>query len=380
MIEPETIQSNEATLTVSEDKKILHCKGRWTLEGIPTLQVQLKKIKKHADTIITLDGDEIRSMDSAGALMLSDVVDLINQVGEKATVVNLKDKFQSLLELVAKEAFQVHKPLPTRRAPNWLYSVGEWAVDKYIQALHFLEFIGELFLIIFRSIQNLRRVQWRSIVSAIEVTGYQAMPIVALMSFLIGVVLAYQLAVQLRVYGADIYIIDVTGVAVLREFGPLITAVIIAGRTSTSFAALIGTMKVNEEIDALRTMGFSPIERLVLPRMIGLIIALPLLVVWADVFGILGSMVMTKNILDIGFRAFLDRFEFAVALRHYVLGLIKAPVFAMIIASVGCFQGFQVSTSAESVGFKTTKAAVQAIFLIIVADAGFSVLFNEMGY
>ncbi|PJB10646.1 MAG: ABC transporter permease, partial [Gammaproteobacteria bacterium CG_4_9_14_3_um_filter_38_9] len=207
---------------------------------------------------------------------------------------------------------------------------------------------------------------------------YRALPIIAVMMFLIGVVVAYQLGVQLRIYGANVYMVDLSGVSILREFSPLICSVIIAGRTSTSFAALIGTMKVNEEIDALRTMGLSPIERLVLPKILGLLIALPLLVVWGDIFGVFGSMVIAKSMGGIGFDAFLERFRQEVALKHLYLGIAKAPVFALIIAGIGCFQGFQAEGSAQSVGEHTTKAAVQAIFLIILADALFSILFNWM--
>ena len=369
-----------ASLTVSEDNKTLHCLGTWTLTHIESLETQFQSLQKIAPQITILDGSDIANMDSAGALMLQNILDHLKEQGERVGVTDLNKRFQSLLNLVSKETQKIHEPVTTPGRANWFYRVGEWAADKYWQILDFLTFSGELIVIILRSIAKPRKIQWRSTLVAIDVTGYQALPIVALMSFLIGIVLAYQLAEQLRVYGAEIFIVDVTGIAILREFAPLITAIIIAGRTATSFAALIGTMKVNEEIDALQTMGLSPVERLVLPRIFGLIIALPLLVVWADLFGIFGSMVMSKYMLGIGFHAYLERFEFAVALKHYVLGLIKTPVFALIIASVGCFQGFQVETSAESVGFKTTKAAVQAIFLIIIADAVFSIIFNEMGY
>ena len=191
-------------------------------------------------------------------------------------------------------------------------------------------------------------------------------------------VVAYQLGVQLRIYGANAYMVDLSGVAILREFSPLIASVIIAGRTSTSFAALLGTMKVNEELDALQTMGLSPVERLVIPKVLGLLIALPLLVVWGDIFGVFGSMVICKSMASINFHAFLERFKAEVAIKHLYIGLVKTPIFALIIAGIGCYQGFQAEGSAQSVGERTTKAAVQAIFLIILADGLFSILFNWM--
>lgn len=377
MVQPTEIY---ASLKVADDNQTLICLGEWTLHGIINLKAQIQSLKKISQKIQMIDGSGIDRMDSAGALVLTDIFQNFQIKNLKENVKGLSERHQSLLELISSELDTIRQPIKKRVLPSWLYVLGKWSIDKYLQAMKFTNFVGELVTVTFRSLINPRRIQWRSIVAAIEVTGYQALPIIALMSFLIGVVLVYQLSEQLRLYGADIFIVDVTGVAILREFAPLITAVIVAGRTSTSFAALIGTMKVNEEIDALRTMGMSPLERLALPRILGLLIALPLLTVWADFFGIFGSMVMTKNMSAIGFFAFLDRFEYAVALKHYVLGLIKAPVFALIIATVGCFQGFQVEMKAESVGFKTTKAAVQAIFLIIVADAAFSILFSEMGY
>ena len=166
----------------------------------------------------------------------------------------------------------------------------------------------------------------------------------------------------------DIFIVNLTGIAVLREFGPLITAIIVAGRTSSSYTAQLGMMKLNEEVDALKTMGISPYERLVLPKMIGLIIAMPLLTVWSDAFAIFGSMIMSQGMLDIPYIDFLHRFANEIEMQTFWLGICKAPVFAALISSVGCFQGFQVQYSSESVGTQTTRSVVQAIFMIIIAS------------
>jgi len=201
----------------------------------------------------------------------------------------------------------------------------------------------------------------------------------ALLSFLIGVVLAYQMGLQLKTYGANVYIAYLTGLAVVREFGPLITAIIVAGRTSSSFTAQIGTMKVKEEIDALKTMGLSVTERIVLPKVLGLLIVFPLLVFWSDLFGILGSMVVSKSMLDVGHIEYLSRLKQEVGVEEYWVGLSKAPVFAILIAIVGCYQGFLVSSSADSVGARTTMSVVQALFLIIIADAVFSIYYSWMG-
>src|SRR3990167_9433939 len=240
----------------------------------------------------------------------------------------------------------------------------------------FLSFVGEMMMAFFELIARPRRLAWRLILRNIEDVGYHAMPIVALLIFLVGLVLTYQIALELSSYNANIYIVDITGMVILREFAPLITAIIIAGRTSTAFTAQIGTMKVNEEIDALYTMGVPPIHRLAVPKLIATVVALPLLTVWADVFGVLGSMVMAKIQLDVTFYAYLERFEHTISVRHYIVGLIKAPVFAMIVAAVGCFQGFRVVGTADDVGRRTTHSAVQSIFLIIITDAVFSIIFS----
>src|SRR3990167_1395761 len=192
---------------------------------------------------------------------------------------------------------------------NWFYHVGKATVELIKDSLEFFAFLGEAFIDFLEIIKKPAKLQFRSMVHEIDVGGYRALPIIAVMMLLIGVVVAYQLGVQLRIYGANVYMVDLSGVAILREFSPLICSVIIAGRTSTSFAALLGTMKVNEEIDALRTMGLSPIERLVLPKILGLLIALPLLVMWGDLFGVLGSLVMAKSMMGLGAKGFFARFQ-----------------------------------------------------------------------
>lgn len=189
---------------------------------------------------------------------------------------------------------------------------------------------------------------------------------------------AYQGADQLRQYGANIYVADLVGLSMLREFAPLITAIIIAGRSGSAYAAQIGTMSVTEEIDAMRTLGIAPLELLVLPKIIALLIVLPLLTLFADLLGVFGGMIMARSQLGVGFGEFLDRFVTAVSVSAYLTGIGKAPVFAAIIAIIGCFQGFRTHGGADSVGRQTTRSVVQSIFLVIVADALFSVAFSAL--
>ena len=218
----------------------------------------------------------------------------------------------------------------------------------------------------------------RPILFNIRSAGVDALPIVGLLSFLLGIVVAYQGADQLRQYGANIFVADLVGLSMLREFAPLITAIIIAGRSGSAYAAQIGTMAVTEEIDAMRTLGIAPLDVLVLPKIIALLIAMPLLTVFADALGVFGGMIMAQAQLDVGFGEFLDRFTKAVSVTAFLIGICKAPVFAGIIAVVGCFQGFRTHGGADSVGRQTTRSVVQSIFLVIVADALFSVAFSAL--
>jgi phospholipid/cholesterol/gamma-HCH transport system permease protein len=204
------------------------------------------------------------------------------------------------------------------------------------------------------------------------------MPIVGLLSFLIGVVMAYQGADQLKRFGAEIYTVNLVGVAVLRELGVLLSAIIIAGRSGSAFTAQIGTMQVNEEIDALRTLGLDPIEVLVLPRLFGLALTLPLIVFYADLMGLIGGALMSWIVLDISITSFIAQLKSAITEGTLWVGVVKAPFFASIIALIGCFEGLNVTRSAESVGRLTTQSVVESIFFVIVTDAAFSIVFSVL--
>ena len=256
--------------------------------------------------------------------------------------------------------------------------VGKTTVGIFNQLVEMLSFVGETAIAIVKSIMQPKRIRWRPILFNIRTAGFDALPIVGLLSLLLGVVVAYQGAAQLRQYGANIFVADLIGLSMLREFAPLITAIIIAGRSGSAYAAQIGTMAVTEEIDAMRTLGISPQEMLVLPKLIALVVALPLLTVFADMLGVFGGMLMARQQLDVGFIEFLDRFVKAVSPTTFMIGVGKAPVFAVIIAIVGCFQGFKTKGGADSVGRQTTRSVVQSIFLVIVADALFSIAFSML--
>jgi phospholipid/cholesterol/gamma-HCH transport system permease protein len=222
-------------------------------------------------------------------------------------------------------------------------------------------------------------VRWTALVYHMQASGLNALPIVGLMAFLIGVVLAFQGADQLQRFGAEIFTVNLVGVAVLREMGILITAIIVAGRSGSAYTAQIGTMKVNEEVDAMKTLGLDPMEVLVMPRILALVLVLPLLTFYADIMGLVGGAMMATATLDISPRQFIVQLQDAITPWAFWVGMIKAPIFAFIIAMVGCFEGLKVTSSAESVGLRTTKSVVEAIFLVIVLDAVFSIFFTIVG-
>lgn len=263
-------------------------------------------------------------------------------------------------------------------APSVWEHVGRSTTLAWEQAFAMLSFVGETTLALLGWLRHPSRIRWRPILFNLRTAGFDALPIVGLLSFLLGVVVAYQGADQLRQYGANIYVTDLVGLSMLREFAPLMSAIIIAGRSGSAYAAQIGTMAVTQEIDAMRTLGIAPLEMLVLPKLIAMVIALPLLTVFADVSGVAGGMLMARAQLGVGFGEFLDRFAQAVSTTSYLVGLGKAPMFAILIALVGCFQGFRTTGGADSVGRQTTRAVVQSIFLVILADALFSVAFSVL--
>ena len=248
------------------------------------------------------------------------------------------------------------------------------------EAGELLSFLGLSIVVFLRLLMKPWRIRFVSLVAQMEQTGLNAMPIVGLISFLIGVVLAYQGADQLARFGAQIFTVNLVAVGILREMGIILTAIIVAGRSGSAFTAQIGIMKMNEEIDAMRTLGLDPMEVLVMPRIIALVLVLPLLTFYADIMGLLGGAVMATLVLDISFFQFVRQLHAAVTFEHFSVGLIKAPFFAYIIAMVGCFEGLKVSRSAESVGSQTTRAVVESIFLVIVLDAIASVFFSYIGY
>ncbi|HXX83162.1 MAG TPA: MlaE family lipid ABC transporter permease subunit [Casimicrobiaceae bacterium] len=352
----------------------MRCAGPWTVRGIAQLEQRLEGLSWPPGRELVIDGSAMSALDTSGAWLLHRTVRSLEKQGRSVRMQGLRPEFASLLQLITSREVAAQGPVVA--APSMLAKVGEEAWSIVLGTMGYLSFVGETFTVLFHSLLQPSRIRWRPILHNMQIAGVEALPITGLLSFLMGIVIAYQGADQLQRFGANVFIADLVGLAMLRELSPLLTAIIIAGRSGSAYTAQIGTMKVTEEIDALRTIGVVPQELLVLPKMLALIIVMPLLTVYTDVTGVLGGMIMAQSKLDVSFKVFLDRLDEAISLSSYVTGVSKAPVFAMIVALVGCYRGFQVTGSAESVGQQTTLSVVQSIFLVIVTDAMFSVVFN----
>lgn len=353
--------------------------GSWTIDNLMTIQSERQGVAWPAQHHLVLRSANEFRLDVSGAWALRE---LLAELQGRYEAVNCIVRDQNLLSYLDKLNA---RPIAAERRDfhifGHLHSLGEWAVSTWKNMLEWLAFIGEVFVLLLFGLANIKHLRVKSISHHIFTSGIQAVPIVALIAFLISVVLAYQGATQLRQFGADIYTVDLVTLSVLREMGVLLTAIMVAGRSGSAFAAEIGVMKINQEVDAITTMGMNPLEVLVLPRALALVISLPLLTFVADLMGIAGAAVLTNMLLDIPFVQFLERVHNLIANNMWMFwaGIIKAPVFAFLIAAVGTRRGMQVSTSAEKVGTYTTQAVVESIFLVILADALFSILFSRLG-
>ena len=321
-----------------------------------------------------LDLGKLSGLDTPGALFLCGL-------GEKGVdVTSVRAEHQALLDLVCNLDLEPLPKPPT--VPRWrqtIIDLGKGADEAWRDTLDVITFVGRAASAIGLALRHPRSLRLPSISRQVRETGIDALPIIALMAVMISVVIGYQGVAQLRPYGGEEFTVNLVAVSVLREMGVLITAIMVAGRSGSAFAAEIGVMKAREEIDALTVMGLDPMEMLVVPRLIGLIVTLPLLTFFADIMGLFGGAMIALAQLDIAPLQYLDRVHQAVDDNDLFVGLVKAPIFAFFIGVIGCMHGLRVRGSAESVGRETTRAVVKGIFLVIVLDALFSVLFEKLG-
>jgi phospholipid/cholesterol/gamma-HCH transport system permease protein len=369
-----TDQTGWIELAQDQGGAVLRAGGAWTVQHVAGLEQKVAALPADA-TPQALDLGEVDALDTAGAWLLARA----SQQGEAAEVPwrNLAPEFQPLAERVLTAGPKVVPDQPRPRTfADWVADVGAGTMNVLAETLDLIAFFGEFVLAVGRMILNPRRFRWKPLLVHIEQTGINALPIVGLISFLVGVVLAYQGAEQLRQFNAQFLTVNMVAISVLREMGILLTAIVVAGRSGSAFTAQIGTMQVSEEVDALRTMGLDPMEVLAIPRVAALVISLPLLTFFADLMGLLGGGVMCVLLVDMSFAQYVGRLNDVASATHFWVGMVKAPVFAILIALVGCFEGLRVTGSAESVGTMTTRSVVEGIFLVIIFDALFSILFS----
>lgn len=357
----------------------------YKLTGTPTIQrlghieKELNSAKGYLDTkSILWDLSELERMDSALALMIVKEVQYAKNSEQDVAFSVMKPDVEKMLRMVEEHAHFGTTFTPPKE--GLLEALGRDSEARFEKFLSFFAFFGELSMIFFTVVWKLKTFRWKETVYEINESGIKALPIIILTTFLIGVVVAYQSAAQLKLYGANIFIVDMLGISILRELAPMLAAIIVAGRSGSAYAAQIGVMKITEELDAMRTMGFDPYAFLVLPRMLALMIMMPMLIFFADISGVIGGILIAKIELGLSPRLFLERFVEVVSVKHFIIGLMKGPFFAVLIASIGIYRGLQVKNDTQSIGFNTTKAVVESIFAVIICDAFFSIVFTNLGY
>lgn len=359
---------------------VLAASGAWTIHSAEFLHTEISRLNMQGASKSVVDLSGVHELDTAGAMLVKRLRTMVGQADIPFEIVGIQEDHARLINRVAAQSDVEPVEEPSYHPLIAMVErVGRASCATYREALDLLHFLGVTTVASMRGLANPKRIRFIPVLSHIERVGLNALPIVGLLAFLIGIVLAYQGADQLRQFGADIFTVDLLGISILREMGVLMTAIVIAGRSGSAFAAQIGTMQVNQEVDAMRTLGLDPIDMLVLPRVIALLISLPLLTVYADVMGLIGGGLMVIVTLDVSFLQFLERLQNSVSISSYWVGIVKAPVFGLLIALTGCREGLKVTGSAESVGTHTTRAVVISIFLVIVADAFFSILFSRIG-
>lgn len=357
--------------------------GDWIVPEAARLDRELRALDVAGVHDAEIDAGAIARLDSSGAWLLLRTKRELEAAQIRVGTFSLPERFVPLLAAI--ERGHVFEPVEgaLRRTSfnDILERTGRGTILFLRQCHDLLSFLGQIAVETTEAVLAPRReLPFPALVNQIEETGLTAIPILGLLSFLLGIVIAYQGADQLRRFGAEVFTVNLLGVTVLREIGGLIAAIIVAGRSGSAFTAQIGTMRVNEEIDAMRALGLNITELLVVPRVLGLVVSLPLLTFFADVMGIAGGAVMSYFDLGITIPAFLRQLESAVTWQTLAVGLIKAPVFAFVIGMVGCFEGLRVERNAASVGRLTTRSVVESIFLVIVLDAGFSILFSILRF
>lgn len=377
-------QSSKYRLQVDEKESgetIVRLAGRLALEDLKPLMADLQTIPARLKPRrISVDLTGVEYLDSAGALALIELENLSRALTIPFNLLHVSEKDHGLLRLIDREALRRPPLRPEEMRSSMVEKLGEVARRQYRDFQEIMSFVGELITALVLSLAHPRSIRWEEVRFYMKRAGADGLPIVALISLLLGLIMAFMSSLQLKQFGANIYVANLVTLAMIRELGPIMTAIIVAGRSGSAFAAEIGTMIVNDEVNALATMGFDPIRFLAVPKVLAAMIVVPILTVYADLFAILGGLVVGVTGLDLTVFTYIDQTKASIRIFDFVSSLIKAVVFALLIAGIGCQRGFQVRGGAEGVGTSTTSAVVSAIFLIIVADSAFAIMLYYIRY
>lgn len=372
-------------VTEGEDKTVtVHLHGRMDSESAaPLLRDLLPRLKALAPPRLVVDLGEVKYLDDFGALVLAEIKRLMIEGKGSVVLSRESEGVKELLSLLRLHEFGDETfPFDNHRRkthPGLFIRMGE-AVFKFTQDLRYLiSFVGSVFLALLYTIRRPKTLRGDDVLAYMQKTGVDALPIVGLISFLLGLIMAFMSSVQLKQFGANLYVASLVSLAMVRELGPIMTAIIVAGRSGSAFAAEIGTMRVSEEVDALYTMGFDPTRFLVVPKLIAAVTVVPILTLFSDFFAIAGGFLVGVTMLDLTFNAYVDYTLWALRLTDVLWGFLKSGVFATLIVWIGCFKGFQVRGSAAAVGQATTSSVVSSIFLIILADSIFAIVIRYWG-
>lgn len=354
--------------------------GRIALENLKSLNSEFKaRLQEMAPARLIVDLAQVEYLDSAGALELLNLEQEARSRSMDFQFANLPETARGIMELLDRDDLATPPLIAGRDEGRLLEQLGEGARRFAADLTQVTTFLGELLRALAYALLHPRSVRWDDVASYMKRAGVDGLPIVSLISFLLGLILAFMSSLQLKQFGANVYVAPLLAIAVVKELGPIMTAILVAGRSGSAFAAEIGTMKVNEEVDALTTMGFDPIRFLAVPKVLAAMVVVPLLTVYADLFAIGGGLVVGVVGLDLTAYTYLQDTRASLTLLDIIPSLIKAGVFALLIAGIGCQRGFQVRGGAEAVGTATTSAVVAALFLIIVTDSAFALAFHYLG-
>jgi phospholipid/cholesterol/gamma-HCH transport system permease protein len=355
----------------------LHLQGKLDSSSAPRMiQVLTSLLKDRSPSSLTVNLEKVSYLDDFGALVL---VELKNMVAREGGQFELTKASEEILNVLHLDDFEKNIPSPRKRSPGMFVRLGEAVFRQASDIKYLISFIGSVCLSLVHVCLHPRSLRTNDTYYCMQKTGVDALPIVALISFLLGLIMAFMSSVQLQQFGANIYVASLVSLAMTRELGPVMTAIIVAGRSGSAYAAEIGTMKISEEVDALFTMGFDPTRFLVIPKLIAALIVVPFLALFSDLFAILGGLLVGVLILNLTVSAYIAQTLKTLTLFDIFFGFVKSGVFALLIAWIGCLRGFQVRGGAASVGQATTSAVVSSIFLVILTDSVFAVIVSYLG-